>query len=111
LRRIAWRGHDVRAVDVNVAAQRRQESDHVLQKRGLAAARPAEDDEHLAPAHVEGDILQDRVAFVAGRQRLDADDGFAGLHVSASVGKGRPDRLTRPLGGSERSERGGNVSF
>ena len=25
----------------------------------------------------------------------------------ASVGKGRPDRLTRPPGGSERSERGG----
>ena len=29
-------GHDVRAVDVHVAAQRRKESDHVLQNRGLA---------------------------------------------------------------------------
>src|SRR5690349_11433326 len=27
-----------------------------------------------------------------------------------SVGKGRPDRLIRPLGGSERSERGGTFS-
>jgi len=27
--------------------------------------------------------------------------------MATSVGKGRPDRLTRPPGGSERSERGG----
>src|SRR5579864_7650361 len=42
-----------------------------------------------------------------GDTDLPAAIGEAGRAVATSVGKGRPDRLTSPPGGSERSERGG----
>ena len=70
-------GDDVVAVDVDVPGDRRIEPDHVLHQRALAAARAAEDAEHLAAAHLEVDVLEDGHAVVAGVHVLDADDDVA----------------------------------
>src|SRR6478672_13891650 len=40
------------------------------------------------------------------RSRSSPTSGASSIRAK-SIGKGRPDRLTSPLGGSERSERGG----
>ena len=71
---------DVVAVDVDVARDRLDESDHVLHDRGLAAPGAAEDAEHLAAADLEVDVLLDRHVVVAGVEILDADDDVGGAH-------------------------------
>ena len=55
-------------------AMRLVEADHVLQQRALAAARAAEDDEHLAAPHVEGHVLEQRDVAVADGEVAHADD-------------------------------------
>jgi hypothetical protein len=79
-----------------VARERRIEPDHVLHQRALAAARAAEDAEHLAAAHDEVDVVEDLRRLVARVDVLDADDDVARRCRCASVGahmsvpKGRP---------------------
>ena len=78
--RVAVGGREVAAVDQHAARERRIQADHVLQQRALAAARAAEDDEHLAARHAERHVLEDRAVVVAGREVVDDDDGLGGRH-------------------------------
>ena len=66
-------------------AMRLVEADHVLEQRALAAARAAEDDEHLAAAHVEVELVEQDEVVVAGGQVLDADDRLAAGAAGAAI--------------------------
>jgi len=65
-----------------VAGRRRVEPDHVLQQRALAAARTAEDHEHLAAPDLARDVLEDHPIAVLRGESFDADDRFAGSRHS-----------------------------
>src|SRR5450755_3932365 len=76
--RVALRGDDIVAVDVDRSGHRFVEPDHVLHERALATARAAEDDEYLTPVDGEVDVAHQHVAVVAGGKMLDADDRIGG---------------------------------
>src|ERR1035438_10812251 len=73
------------------------QSDEIAQQRGLAASGEPDDEERLAPGHLEGDVLEDVLAFVAAFKAVDLDGwsgalgngagfGFGGWHDSDSEG-------------------------
>src|SRR2546422_6835782 len=87
---------DVVAVDVHVAGLRLVEPDHVFQQRALAAARAAEDDEHLAAPYLEVEILQQDEIAVAGREAFDADDRLGGWTATSRKKKNTAEGPTAP---------------
>jgi len=69
---------DVLAVEQHAAGHGMLQADEMPQQRRLAAARGPDDEEALAPAHLEAHVLQHRALGIARHQVLDPDGGRRG---------------------------------
>ena len=75
---VAFGGDDIVAIDQHLPRHRLVKADHVLEQRALATTGAAENDEHLAAADREIDVLHQDVFVVARREVFDADDRIGG---------------------------------
>ncbi|MNE18005.1 hypothetical protein D3C80_1110070 [compost metagenome] len=83
--RILVAGPEILAVEQHTAGQRRLQADQVAQQGALAAAAAAHDDEHLAAADGEIEVVLDHLAAVAGAEAFHRENRLAHAQIPSWV--------------------------